>query len=85
MIDVIRRRCLHDSCTTEPSFNVEGSKSAAYCKQHVGNGMVKVTHTRRCSNGSCTKQPGWGVLADMSGSLCGYHKGDIAGSPVINF
>ena len=39
-----------------PSFNVEGSKTAAYCTQHAADGMVNV-YRRRYSNESCMKEP----------------------------
>ncbi|CAN0479868.1 unnamed protein product, partial [Scytosiphon promiscuus] len=73
-----RKRCLHDSCAKGPSFNVEGSKMAAYCKQHADQGMVNVS-SKRCSHSLCTRQPTWGLLIDSAA------KGDILGSPVINF
>ena len=42
MVHVPARRCSHDSCTKRPSFNVEGSKTAVYCKQHAEDGMVNI-------------------------------------------
>ena len=77
-------RCSHDSCTRQASFNVEGSKKAAYCKQHAKDGMVDVRH-KRCSHDSCTRHPLWGVLADGVATVCAYHKSDLLDGPVINF
>ena len=52
------RCCSHDTCTTVPSYNIEGSKKAhaVYCKKHAQDGMVDVVH-KRCKHDSCTTIP----------------------------
>ncbi|CAN0303730.1 unnamed protein product [Laminaria digitata] len=84
MVNVHNRRCSRGSCTRQPSFNVEGMKTAAYCKQHAGAGMGNV-HGRRCVHVSCTKWPAWGVLTDGAATACPGHKSNLFGGPVINF
>ncbi|CAM9537695.1 unnamed protein product [Laminaria digitata] len=84
MVNVIGKRCSHDSCNRPPYFTVEGSKTAAYCKQHAQGGMVDVVN-KHCSHASCYMAPRWGGLADRAAIKCSRHKGDILGGPVINF
>ena len=60
MVDVRSKRCSHDSCTTQPSYNVAGSKTAIYCKQHAENGMVKIS-VKHCSYDSCRRRPNFNV------------------------
>ncbi|CAM9127289.1 unnamed protein product, partial [Laminaria digitata] len=77
MVGLCRNRCSHGSCRKQPSFNVEGSKTAATCKQHAMDGIVNVNRGRRCSSNSCTRRPRWGVLSDGAASVCSLHKSDI--------
>lgn len=47
MVDVVSKRCLHDSCTvTHPSFNYKGEKQGLYCSEHSLPCMVDVMHTK---------------------------------------
>ena len=122
MVDVVSKRCSYGSCTKRSSFNFAGSKKPAYCEQHATDGMVNVrrsrfpydsckrkpsldaegseaaaygqNHTddamvnanvRRCTHDSYRKRSGWGVLADGEATACVRHKGEIVGSPMINF
>ncbi|CAN0413728.1 unnamed protein product, partial [Scytosiphon promiscuus] len=50
------KRCLHGTCMKRPSFNIEGSETPVYCKQHAEAGMVNAK-SRRCLNITCMKQP----------------------------
>ena len=84
MVTLGRGLCRHDPCKTKASFNDEGSKTAAFCKQHAENGMVNVLD-RRCAHGSCNRVPRWGVSTDGAATVCDYHKSDILSGYVINF
>ena len=77
MVDVRskRRTCAHDNCARLPKFNREGSKTAAYCKQHAEDGMVDVCH-KRCSHDSCTKHPVFNVEGSKVAVYCKQHAGD---------
>ena len=75
MVGVCSKRCSHDSCTKVPTFNVAGTKKAAYCKQHAQDGMVDV-RTKRCSNESCTKYPSFNVEGSKSPVYCRQHASD---------
>ena len=84
MVDVCTRRCSQGSCTTIPTFNFVGSKTAVYCRQHSEAGMVNVHKTKRCSHDSCSRRAAWGVLTDAVAKVCYRHKSDIVGRPVFN-
>ncbi|CAN0295820.1 unnamed protein product [Laminaria digitata] len=63
------RRCSHDSCSMPPSFNVEGSKTAAYCRRHAMRGMVNVV-AKRCLHDTCSAYPSFNVEGSASGAYC---------------
>lgn len=46
MGNVCSRRCSHVSCTRRPNFDVEGSKAAAYGREHAEGGVVDMTPAR---------------------------------------
>ena len=46
------QRCLHDSCVKGAYFNIYGSKTPAYCKQHAAKGMINIC-AKRSLIGSC--------------------------------
>ena len=74
MVDVHHRRCSYDGCTKHPTFNVEGSKTAMYCRHHAEDGMVDVHH-RRCSRNLCTRIPHFNVKG-MKAAYCKQHAVD---------
>ena len=45
----------NDFCTRPSSFNVEGSKTAVYCKQHAEEGVGNV-RSNGCMHDSCARQ-----------------------------
>ncbi|CAM9545065.1 unnamed protein product [Laminaria digitata] len=75
MVHVCSRRCMYDSCTKVPYFNVGGSKTAVYCKQHAEDGMVDV-YRRRCSEGSCKRLPRFNVEGSKTATHCKHHAED---------
>ena len=66
------RHCSHDACTTVASFNVKGSKKAAYCKLHAEDGMVNVHHDP-CSHDACTKRPSFNIKGSKKALYCRKH------------
>ena len=66
------RHCSHDACTTVASFNVKGSKKAAYCKQHAEDGMVNVHHDP-CLHDACTKRPSFNIKGSKKAAYCRKH------------
>ncbi|CAM9269831.1 unnamed protein product [Laminaria digitata] len=53
------RRC--QQCQRIASFNLEGTNTPKYCKQHAEDGMVNV-RKRFCAHDSCTKSPSLNVV-----------------------
>lgn len=75
MVDVRKRHCSHDSCTKRPIFNMEGNRTAEYCRTHAKAGMVNVSR-RRCSHDSCTKHPIFNMEGNKTAVYCGTHAKD---------
>lgn len=75
-VDISSKPCSHDSCTKYPSFNIESSRTAMYCKQHAKDGMVDV-HSKRCLHDSCTKQPTCNVDGSKRSVYCKEHSKDV--------
>ncbi|CAN0441221.1 unnamed protein product [Laminaria digitata] len=75
MVDVCSKRCFNDSCTRHPSFNVEGSKTSAYCKQHADDGMLNV-YNKRCLHDSCTRHQSFNVEGSKTSAYCKQHAAD---------
>ena len=65
-------RCQYQHCETHAVFNLEGSKSAAFCKRQSTIGMVDVVH-KLCLNDACTKQPSFGVAGSKTSVYCKQH------------
>lgn len=59
MVSVCSKLCANGSCGMEPSFGVDGSKVAVYCRQHSGDGLVNVRR-KHCAYGGCSKAPSFG-------------------------
>ena len=75
MVDVRNMRCVHDSCTRRPSFNVLGKRTTAYCKEHAQDGMMDV-RKGRCAYESCTKYPSFNVDGSKTAVYCNLHAQD---------
>ena len=75
MVVVVSRRCAHDFCATRPTYNVQGSKTAAYCKPHAVDGMVDVVN-KRCSHDSCGRRPTFNVEGSRTAVYCKQHATD---------
>ena len=75
MVNVRCQRCSYSSCTTQPSFNVEGTKAAVYCKQHAKGGMVNV-HYKCCSYDSCTTRSRYNFEGNSTAKYCKQHAED---------
>ncbi|CAM9793480.1 unnamed protein product, partial [Laminaria digitata] len=72
MVNVRTKRCSYDSCRKIPSFGVDGSKTAVYCKQHSVDGMVSVRH-KPCTNNSCRKHATFNVEGTKTPVYCQQH------------
>ena len=58
-----------------PSFNIEGSKTAAFSRQHGEHGMVDIL-IWRCSHDLCSKQPSFDVEGSKTPAFCKKHAED---------
>ena len=47
-------RCLNHVCTARARYNIQGIKTALYCRKHAEDGMLNV-YVRRCLHYACTK------------------------------
>ena len=82
MVNAFNKRCLLDSCMRFPSFGVEGSNTAVYCKRHAVDGMAKVQY-KRASHKSCTPRSARGVGTDVDTTACARRKVDVLDGSVL--
>jgi len=69
-----QKECEENGCTTQPSFNISGSKSGLYCFQHKSEGMVDVV-TKKCGfDDECSTKPYFNIIGSKSGLYCYKHK-----------
>ena len=54
MVNVLTKRCIYATCTKTASCNVEGSKTALYCRKHAEDSMV-IVRGRRSILATCTR------------------------------
>ena len=66
-------RCRYGLCQVAARYNHEHSKSAAYCKKHAEDSMVK---KKMCSHDSCTRQPCFNVTGSNIPVYCKQHVED---------
>jgi hypothetical protein len=53
MIDIKSKKCIDENCTKQPSYNVEGSKDALYCRTHMKTNMVNIKY-KKCKSDWCS-------------------------------
>jgi hypothetical protein len=53
MIDVVNRKCEHEGCSTQPSYNLPNEKKGRFCKKHAKEGMINVVENRKCQTHLC--------------------------------
>ena len=75
MVNVTRKRCSHETCEYIASFNVEGSKTGKYCKQHADDSMINI-NIRHCAHATCSVQPFFNIKGSMVGVYCRKHAED---------
>ena len=71
MIDVFNIRCLHEGCTKQPRFNIEGKKPL-YCAKHKAGDMINL-FSKKCSHVGCSKQPNYNLEGEKP-LYCAKHK-----------
>lgn len=55
-----------------PSFNIKGSKTAAFCKHHTNDSMVNIRN-KPCSRDSCTNRPFYSAKVSKTVMCCKRH------------
>ena len=55
-----------------PNYNVEGSTTAVYCKQHDESGMINI-RSKRCLHDSCSTLPSFSVEGSKTPVYCKQH------------
>ena len=63
------KRCDDPSCNKQPSFGVEGTRTALFCAGHKKEGMVNVVSSR-CGHPSCNKRPAYCLEGRKTPEFC---------------
>ena len=69
-------KCFQTGCTTQPSFNIQGSKRGLYCVKHKILGMVDVVNKTCEFDEVCTTLPCFNIPGCKRGKYCGKHKSE---------
>ena len=67
--------CAHPDCTTRPIYNVKGSNTPLFCREHKSDDMVDVKN-KMCAHPDCTTQPSYNVKGSKTPLFCREHKSD---------
>jgi hypothetical protein len=72
MIDIKHKRCIHDGCTTHPSYNLSTETKALYCKKHKKENMIDIK-SKLCQYIKCKNDAIYGIK-DKKSQFCFEHK-----------
>ncbi|CAM9625022.1 unnamed protein product [Sphacelaria rigidula] len=72
MVNVVRKKCGHEGCSTKPLYGVAGSKKAKFCSKHARSGMVNVVR-KKCGHEGCSTKPSYGVAGSKKAEFCSKH------------
>ena len=64
--------CIHENCTTQPSYNKPGEKVALYCKAHAKEDMVNVK-SKTCIAENCSTIPHFNKPGEKVALYCKAH------------
>jgi len=73
MIDITRKKCLHDMCYVIPVYNLPNNKTGIYCNEHKKNDMINVL-ANKCLYKNCNTQPLFNLSNEKNGIYCNEHK-----------
>lgn len=71
MVNVARRPCAHQGCSSGASFGVAGTKKREFCSAHALPGMI--TFTTKCASNGCQVLPVFGVSGSGRLEFCSVH------------
>jgi len=73
MVDVKKKKCIHEGCKIQPTFNYEGETTALYCSRHKVEGMRNVK-SKTCIHEGCKKIPAFNNDGETNALYCSAHK-----------
>lgn len=56
MINVNKKNCIYEGCSTTPSYNFSGKKGGIYCNKHKLDNMINVI-SKSCKSDWCSTIP----------------------------
>ena len=62
-----KRKCWHENCLKNPSFNFESETKGIQCAQHKKKDMVDVKTKRKCLYENCLKNPSFNFESETNG------------------
>jgi hypothetical protein len=73
MIDIINKKCQHNSCNIRPTYNYEGELHAKFCNLHKEFGMIDIKN-KTCEYQKCKIQPTYNYEGESIARFCVSHK-----------
>ena len=73
MINVKNRKCHHNGCNKQPTYNIKSSKVAKFCSEHKELYMVNVI-SKTCQYEKCVKIPNYNKKGSKVAKFCLEHK-----------
>ena len=67
------RRCIHDNCNKQPTFNLPTETKAIYCSEHKKPGMIDIK-SKRCIHENCNIRPNFNLPDETKAIYCTEHK-----------
>ena len=65
-------KCIHQNCTSRPSYNLPTEKKSLYCKEHKKDNMI-IVKNRQCNNENCNKQASYNISTENIPLYCKEH------------
>jgi hypothetical protein len=75
MVDILNKTCIHPSCNTQPTYNLEGETKALYCSEHKLEGMIDILN-KKCIFPQCNKRQTYNIQGQIKPLYCSHHKLD---------
>lgn len=77
LINLTKKMCLEENCTTEPNYNLPTEKIGKFCSKHKKDNMIDLKH-KKCNykdenNNQCTLLPSYGIVGEKA-IRCVKHK-----------
>ena len=76
MVNIASKKCLHENCKKQPTFNVETNKVAIFCFDHKLENMINII-SKKCQYEDCEKIPNYNLQGEKHPIYCKSHKQQI--------